>query len=423
MNKSFSLQYGFTLVEILLVIAIVSVVAAIGIPIYSNALARNDLSLATTQLKQTLFRAQTQARAGIHDAVWGVHVDTDSFTLYQGDSWGTRDTVHDQAHLFPRTYDITGDTDIQFSRLLGQALSSYSITLSVPRANISSTLNISTSGAVEIESLGGGSPDQQGGNTGGQDNTSDTTAPSTIADLVASNETTDSVMLTWTSPGDDGSSGTAASYDIRFSTSVINDASWGSATPLVSSLSPQIAGSSESVVVSGLISDVSYWFGIKAADEAPNESQLSNIPNASTLAAGCVQLGYVDEDDDGYGVGSEVCVDGLSTWATQGGDCYDSNANARPNQTSWFSTHRGDGSYDYDCDEVSSRRYTGQASYQGCLSSSAACNAVVGKYINQTPPSCGGAKNFITHCSSSFDWSTFQFQYCAHWSPRTQQCR
>jgi len=36
-------------------------------------------------------------------------------------------------------------------------------------------------------------------------------------------------------------------------------------------------------------------------------------------------------------------------------DCYDSNANARPNQTSCFTTNRGDGSYDYNCNGASTK--------------------------------------------------------------------
>ena len=46
----------------------------------------------------------------------------------------------------------------------------------------------------------------------------DTTPPATVADLTPSNVTTTSVTLTWTAPGDDGLTGTAASYDIRYST-------------------------------------------------------------------------------------------------------------------------------------------------------------------------------------------------------------
>ena len=35
------------------------------------------------------------------------------------------------------------------------------------------------------------------------------------------------VKLTWTAPGDDGTVGTATSYDVRYSTGVINAGNWG----------------------------------------------------------------------------------------------------------------------------------------------------------------------------------------------------
>ena len=45
--------------------------------------------------------------------------------------------------------------------------------------------------------------------------------------------------------------------------------------------------------------------------------------------------------------GSQNCV--RVSLATTTPDCYDSNANARPNQTAYFTVHRGDGSFDYNC--------------------------------------------------------------------------
>ena len=46
----------------------------------------------------------------------------------------------------------------------------------------------------------------------------DTTAPAAVADLAAGIPTTSSLTLTWTAPGDDGTTGTATSYDIRYRT-------------------------------------------------------------------------------------------------------------------------------------------------------------------------------------------------------------
>ncbi len=40
-------------------------------------------------------------------------------------------------------------------------------------------------------------------------------------------------------------------------------------------------------------------------------------------------------------------------------DCYDANANAKPGQTSYFTTNRGDGSFDYNCVSGEEKFYTG----------------------------------------------------------------
>ncbi len=70
---------------------------------------------------------------------------------------------------------------------------------------------------------------------------------------------------------------------------------------------------------------------------------------------------YVDSDNDNYGVnGARECWcegggDAHPFGATNPNDCLDSNANVRPNQTQYFTEHRGDGSFDYDCSGSASR--------------------------------------------------------------------
>ncbi len=42
-------------------------------------------------------------------------------------------------------------------------------------------------------------------------------------------------------------------------------------------------------------------------------------------------------------------------------DCYDKNRRARPDQRDYFAVHRGDGSYDYNCDGKQTRRFLARA--------------------------------------------------------------
>jgi len=111
----------------------------------------------------------------------------------------------------------------------------------------------------------------------------DTTPPSTIVDLTASNPTASSITLTWTAPGDDGMQGTATGYLLKFSiTGSINWTNWNNMTTYIQSWRPLPAGSIESHVVTGLIATTTYWFAIEAYDEVPNFSGISNSPAATT---------------------------------------------------------------------------------------------------------------------------------------------
>lgn len=112
----------------------------------------------------------------------------------------------------------------------------------------------------------------------------ETVAPSAIANLVAQNAGETTIELTWTAPGDDANVGQAALYEIRYSTSPINAVNFSSATLVAGAPSPAVTGSTESFTVTGLSSATIYYFAIRTADEVPNWSGLSNVVNRSTGA-------------------------------------------------------------------------------------------------------------------------------------------
>ena len=118
--------------------------------------------------------------------------------------------------------------------------------------------------------------------TNGSYNLGDMTAPAAVINLSASNITTNSITLSWTAPGDDGGSGTATSYDIRYSTNSITEANWSSATQVTGEPLPQVAGTNQSMTISGLSTNTTYYFAIKTADEVPNISNISNVVSATT---------------------------------------------------------------------------------------------------------------------------------------------
>ncbi|MCB9666051.1 MAG: putative metal-binding motif-containing protein [Alphaproteobacteria bacterium] len=66
---------------------------------------------------------------------------------------------------------------------------------------------------------------------------------------------------------------------------------------------------------------------------------------------GCLDW-WADNDNDGYGAGPGRCFcQATGVYKRRNAnDCYDANPNAYPGQQQWFTSDRGDGSYDYDCD-------------------------------------------------------------------------
>jgi hypothetical protein len=112
--------------------------------------------------------------------------------------------------------------------------------------------------------------------------TVDTIPPGAIDDLMVKQETSSSLSLLWSAPGDDGDAGQAHHYDIRYSSSPIDDQNWDAAIPATGAPTPQAANYIESFTLAGLNSLRSYYVAIKSYDEEDNESPLSNCPMGTT---------------------------------------------------------------------------------------------------------------------------------------------
>ena len=132
-----------------------------------------------------------------------------------------------------------------------------------------------------MESCGDENP--QGPDTGDPPNGApDTIAPAAVRGLVAKSPTPSSLALQWVSPGDDGMTGQASRYDIRYSLAVITDQNWNLATQVPNTLLPKPADQIEKYVVTGLPSAHDVYFALKTYDEASNVSRLSNCPKGTT---------------------------------------------------------------------------------------------------------------------------------------------
>lgn len=114
---------------------------------------------------------------------------------------------------------------------------------------------------------------------------SDSTVPAAVTDIAVDTTATteNSIKLTWTATGDDGSTGTAYIYDVRYVVgSSITD--WASATQASGEPLPQSSGASETFTVTNLVAGTKYAFAMKVSDEVGGLSALSNVATETTKA-------------------------------------------------------------------------------------------------------------------------------------------
>ena len=152
---------GFTLTELLIVIAIGVILVAASVPIYSNLQVKAQLNESTTQVVQTLRLAREYSLSRYQDSAWGVLLDInlmedDGYVLYKGDSYDLRDLDYDRETSLNFSlsfenldFDLTGaNIDINFSKGVGRPnnIGSMIMSHSVEGSN---TIIVNSLGLVE----------------------------------------------------------------------------------------------------------------------------------------------------------------------------------------------------------------------------------------------------------------------------------
>lgn len=113
---------------------------------------------------------------------------------------------------------------------------------------------------------------------------------------------------------------------------------------------------------------------------------------------------YKDNDGDTYpGTGATrckgaSCASPSDTYDYDSAtDCYDSNANAKPGQTTYYTTHRGDGSFDYNCDSTITNQYIYCCDYgDPCVNCVPACGVSKRCYSAGPYGQCVETGSYIT---------------------------
>lgn len=115
-------RLGFSLVELMLAIAIVAIISAASIPFSTSFLSRTNLKNKTNELVSLLNVARINSMSGKAGSAWGVYSDGSTLVLFAGDTYATRDSAYDVDFDVPgsvviSTFEIlfernTGDTGL-----------------------------------------------------------------------------------------------------------------------------------------------------------------------------------------------------------------------------------------------------------------------------------------------------------------------
>lgn len=134
----------------------------------------------------------------------------------------------------------------------------------------------------------------------------DETPPAAVSNLSVAANLLTGARLTWTATGDDGNTGTAQAYDIRYSDEPITEENFAQATPAGGEPVPSEAGTQEEFLLSGLDPESTYYVAMKVLDNVGNASPLSNVVTVNTNAGTVI---FEDDMEDGEG-----------DWVVQGTD-------------------------------------------------------------------------------------------------------
>jgi len=136
----------------------------------------------------------------------------------------------------------------------------------------------------------------------------DTTPPASVSDVMVTGLLLTQIELTWSATGDDGMTGVANTYDVRFSKTPITEENWDDATQAVGEPKPQKPGSKETFAVPGLESDSTYYFALKVIDNVGNASDLSNVVIGKTSTG---TIAFSDDMEKGEGSWTATGEDNL----------------------------------------------------------------------------------------------------------------
>ncbi len=133
-NKIFRNEQGFSLIEIIIVVALITMLSWGGIKVFRGMRDTQVLNKVTNDVESVLNEARSQTLSALNSSVYGVHLEADKITLFKGDIFSSSDTSNEETVLDSSIglMDISlagGGSDVVFSRLVGDTDNDGTVTV------------------------------------------------------------------------------------------------------------------------------------------------------------------------------------------------------------------------------------------------------------------------------------------------------
>ncbi|MES2023099.1 MAG: prepilin-type N-terminal cleavage/methylation domain-containing protein [Patescibacteria group bacterium] len=147
-NKFFN--RGFTLFELLLVVAAFATIALIVGPFSSSSVIRSNLDVASRNVESSLHRAYTYARSGENNSDWGVHITSTDVIVFSGSTYSGRDADLDEDAKIASSVTLGGLSDVIFMQKTGTPTNDSIGEITLESDQVTKHININGAGAVTV---------------------------------------------------------------------------------------------------------------------------------------------------------------------------------------------------------------------------------------------------------------------------------
>lgn len=138
---------GFTLIEVLLSLAVITVITGIMVPVFGYFLGRNNLDTAVSQIVGDWRRAQALSRGAEQDSNWGVYVSSTTITTFMGNSYISRNSVYDEVENLNSIASVSGLSEVVFLKATGTPMTNGTLIIT-SNNNESRNISINSQGTI-----------------------------------------------------------------------------------------------------------------------------------------------------------------------------------------------------------------------------------------------------------------------------------